>query len=264
MDFLKKFETHAEYAAYINSREALLPNVSICVDMDNEIHYNRTLSNSLCFTAEENDCSLVFNYASTSPQNTFEYSTDGEVWNNYTFATTLTFESAGSKIFFRNTSETTKSLSTSSFDFYTFHLNGKIGASGDVTSLLNKNGNVKTIPCDYCFNSLFSYNSGLTTAPELPSTTLTASCYKSMFYDCKSLTVAPELPATTSKSYCYDYMFCNCNNISEVKCYLTDVPQGGFVSWLSGVSQNGVFFRTPHVEWPRGANGIPEGWLVNG
>ena len=37
--FIKKFNTHAQYAAYINGQDAILPNVSYCVD-NNDVHYN--------------------------------------------------------------------------------------------------------------------------------------------------------------------------------------------------------------------------------
>ena len=39
--YLKKFETHQEYEAYIQDRQNLvLPNVSFCEDTPNEVHYN--------------------------------------------------------------------------------------------------------------------------------------------------------------------------------------------------------------------------------
>lgn len=38
-DFLTKFETHADYEAYINGSDKVLPNVSYCVN-ENEVHYN--------------------------------------------------------------------------------------------------------------------------------------------------------------------------------------------------------------------------------
>jgi hypothetical protein len=44
---------------------------------------------------------------------------------------------------------------------------------------------------------MFNGCGSLTTAPQLPATTLEASCYLLMFYGCASLTTAPQLPATT-------------------------------------------------------------------
>lgn len=40
--YLKEFATHAEYQAYINGGEAILPNVSICDDQPTHVHYNPT------------------------------------------------------------------------------------------------------------------------------------------------------------------------------------------------------------------------------
>ena len=37
--YLKLFEQHAQYETYINSQDAVLPNVSYCIDND-EVHYN--------------------------------------------------------------------------------------------------------------------------------------------------------------------------------------------------------------------------------
>ena len=39
MIYLKEFESHADYAAYIGGSDKVLPNVSYCVD-NNEVHYN--------------------------------------------------------------------------------------------------------------------------------------------------------------------------------------------------------------------------------
>ena len=39
MKYIKKFDRHADYEAYINGGGAVLPNVSYCVDR-NEVHFN--------------------------------------------------------------------------------------------------------------------------------------------------------------------------------------------------------------------------------
>ena len=67
--------------------------------------------------------------------------------------------------------------------------NGKVSASGNIQYLLDQTGERMDVP---------------------------NNCYNSMFYDCSSLTTAPELPATTLTSYCYDNMFSNCTNITSV------------------------------------------------
>ena len=56
----------------------------------------------------------------------------------------------------------------------------------------------------------------LTTAPELPATTLGIKCYSDMFAACTSLTKAPtRLPAIKLADYCYQYMFANCIKLTE-------------------------------------------------
>lgn len=63
---------------------------------------------------------------------------------------------------------------------------------------------------------MFDGCANLTTAPELPATTLADSCYAGMFYGCTSLTTAPELPATILTSWCYKGMFYGCTRLTTV------------------------------------------------
>ena len=72
-----------------------------------------------------------------------------------------------------------------------------------------------------CYGDMFRGCTSLTTAPELPATTLAENCYGSvddvysgMFRDCTSLTTAPELPATTLALGCYNAMFRNCTSLT--------------------------------------------------
>jgi hypothetical protein len=108
---------------------------------------------------------------------------------------------------------------------------GKYNVSGDVTTLLNENGDVKDLT-PYgrgSFATLFgSIPSSLTGLPIdlpnvdivdaskliLPATTLTENCYQSMFYGCTSLTTAPKLPATTLTENCYYRMFYGCTSLT--------------------------------------------------
>ena len=66
----------------------------------------------------------------------------------------------------------------------------------------------------YAYGSMFYNCISLTTAPELPATTLAYSCYSSMFRGCTSLTTSPELPATTLANYCYEGMFNDCTSLT--------------------------------------------------
>ena len=68
--------------------------------------------------------------------------------------------------------------------------------------------------------AMFQGCTSLTTAPELPATTLTTNCYQSMFDGCTSLTVVPELPATTLAQGCYATMFQGCTNLVKAQSIL--------------------------------------------
>ena len=74
----------------------------------------------------------------------------------------------------------------------------------------------KSIPAkkqgqDAC-NGMFAYTA-ITTAPELPATTLANSCYADTFHGCTSLVNPPKLPATTLADSCYRSLFEGCDKI---------------------------------------------------
>ena len=105
----------------------------------------------------------------------------------------------------------------------------------------------------------------LTTAPELPATTLAESCYSSMFMFCSSLTTAPSLPATTLAVYCYGYMFQYCTSLNYIKCLATSITATDCTTnWVDGVAPTGTFVKADGMSnWPiDSVNGIPPGWTV--
>jgi hypothetical protein len=104
----------------------------------------------------------------------------------------------------------------------------------------------------------------LTTAPELPATTLASYCYQSMFLGCISLTTAPELPATTLRSGCYRNMFDNCTSLNYIKAMFTTTPSTSYTNyWVNGVSSSGTFVKNSAATWDvTGVDGIPTGWTV--
>ena len=71
-----------------------------------------------------------------------------------------------------------------------------------------------TTLADNCYQYMFNGCTSLTSAPELPATKLAGSCYNSMFSGCTSLTAAPELPATTLDDNCYLNMFLGCTGLT--------------------------------------------------
>jgi len=115
----------------------------------------------------------------------------------------------------------------------------------------------------YCYQEMFNGCSSLTTAPELPATTLISNCYENMFRSCSNLLVAPELPATTLAPSCYAHMFRNCNKLNNVKCLAEDLSANACTSeWLNNVSSTGTFIKKDGAQWNRGTSGIPTNWIV--
>ena len=146
---------------------------------------------------------------------TLQYSLDTITWTNIA-AKGVTPSS--SVIYFRGSATGTKSLFTGSGASNAWIFTGatNLEVNGDVTMLIQDvlGGKVSDVPlADYCYSSMFSNCTSLTTAPALPATTLATSCYNGMFYNCTSLTTAPALPATTLAYACYTTMFTGCTKI---------------------------------------------------
>ena len=162
--------------------------------------------------------------------------------------------------------------------------------SGDIMSLLDKDKDLLTIPCSYCFFRLFAECGLLASAPALPATTLSEWCYDQMFVRCKLMETAPELPAMTLAngcyygmfvgctklkaapdliapvlvSNCYREMFYGCSSLKYIRCLATDISAGSCLTeWLYGVPSSGTFVRAVDMnEWTPGKNGIPSGWII--
>jgi hypothetical protein len=112
-----------------------------------------------------------------------------------------------------------------------------------------------------CYVSMFHNCSSLTTAPKLPATTLAEHCYARMFSCCTSLTTAPELPATTLAKWCYQYMFESCTKLNYIKMLATDISVYNCLdSWVSGVASAGTFVKNKNATWNvTGTSGVPSG-----
>lgn len=164
------------------------------------------------------------------------YSRDGREWTQWDYSALSC--PAGNPVYIRGNNTAgfvTSSRNYSSF-LFTVDTGNKVDCEGDVTSLIDYTNEVDTLPSEWCFYRLFINCAALRTAPEFPSTTLTAYCYRDtfkgctglttapalpamrvgtqsyyqMFDGCTSLETAPELPATTLNSSCYNGMFRNC------------------------------------------------------
>ena len=191
--------------------------------------------------------------------------------------------SDGDKMYVK--SDDTIPISESTEIYKKFVMTGSIAASGNIMSLLNFSDTLT----DYAFYRLFIFCPPLTTAPELPATTLAWSCYQDMFYNCQSLTAAPALPATKLTKFCYmsmfrgctsltqapelpaatlvhacyGWMFDGCSNLNYVKAMFEDISAELCLEyWLNDVSTTGTFIKNKKATWSNKDAKIPSGWTV--
>ena len=125
-----------------------------------------------------------------------------------------------------------------------------------------------TTLASYCYWAMFAGCNNLKKTPKkLPATTLSDWCYANMFMGCSKITKAPSLYATTLVPHCYDSMFFACKSLNSIECYAEVTPETAInycYLWVDSVNEGrtekGVFYKKPGVVWPRGDNGIPNGW----
>jgi len=286
MKYIKKFEQHSDYEAFMGGVEYVTPNVSYCVNED-EVHYNPIESYDpiLKFTAEQANSTIQLNRIGTETtfaNSVFQYSINNGEWHDVVFSSTtvytiyvedgseivlteseleeqyngdidyaleqllgmyydiatnatgdtITLENVGDSVKFKGTNTT---LGVNSVNYHQFVMTGKIKATGDITSLFNEVGGDMVMPSYGC-GYLFKGCSSLTTAPELPSTTLGSYCYAFMFQGCTSLTTATSiLPAITLAGYCYQNMFRECTSLTEApELPATTLANGCYMSMFQG------------------------------
>ena len=149
--------------------------------------------------------------------NGLEYSLNGGDWKSVVAGGEgVTFGGANGDLRLRGTKHNGTADDAGNYSTITFtDETVNVACTGDIRTLLDwRNYNiVETKNARFC--SLFENCSVLTSAPELPATTLATDCYYEMFYGCTSLTSAPKLPATTLANYCYQNMFVDCTNLTS-------------------------------------------------
>lgn len=160
----------------------------------------------LTFTGETSEFTLKATYKEWD--GTLQWSTDHNTWT--VLAGTEAMQSVDKKLYLRGKGNTT----FFNEDGVTWQLSAKASCSGNIQTLLDWENPPMVINTVQCYSYMFFNCTNLTTAPELPATTLAESCYGNMFEKCRSLTSPPKLPATTLADYCYEGMFLDCNNLT--------------------------------------------------
>lgn len=322
MIYLKKFEEHSQYEEYMGGGEVFLPNVSYCA-AQNEVHYNPLMPSepkALKFTTEEPTAYLMIYGVGDTPN--LEYSTDGSSWTNITYQAApedvdleyMSFARFGkdTPIYLRGDnpnglSEMTEEMEPNkvvlltvvnddveSTDIYDIQP-VEYACSGNIMHLLSYTEDLTAIPCMGCFYALFAsmvLPNLITSAPELPATSLTEYCYSNMFVMCPSLvnapsilpavtlteycylamfamctnlTSAPELPATTLTEGCYSNMFNGCTSLNYIKVGAHSWDDDYASDWVEDVSPIGAFEIPSEEARPifyRGEDCIPASWCI--
>ena len=144
-----------------------------------------------------------------------EYSVNNGKWATVEADTEVTFGGTNGDLRLRGTNINGTASLWNKYSTITFtDKTVKVACTGDIRTLLNwkSYSTVDTQNARFCY--LFKDCAVLTSAPELPATTLSDFCYDGMFYGCTSLTAATELKATTLEYSCYGGMFYGCTSLT--------------------------------------------------
>ena len=250
----------------------------------------------LCFTAlEAGTFTLTVPAAVTSTYLSYvEYSLDGRNWTRVTIddtAQTITTPTItqGGKVYWRG-SGVRMSANYTTGNNSNFSSDCEFTISGHLLSLLKLSDyeNMSGIE-RYTFCTLFNACSGLLSAEDLvlPSTCIDRM-YIWTFRLCENMVKGPKLLAPDIPTYGYNAMFSSCrklqsidlsavqtysttafqnmcgacNSLNYVKCLLDPtISASAFSGWLASTSSTGTFIQAEGVTWPRGASGIPTGWV---
>ena len=165
-----------------------------------------------------------------------EYSVNNGKWATVEASTEVTFGGTNGDLRLRGTNINGTASYWNKYSTITFtDKTVKVACTGDIRTLLDwrNYSTVDTQNARFC--NLFKDCVVLTSAPELPATTLAEFCYSNMFEGCTSLTSAPELPATTLADFCYSSMFEGCTSLTSApELKATTLANNCYSSMFSG------------------------------
>ena len=211
------------------------------------------------------------------------------IWTEIDDTTTINFQNVGEYILFKG-----NITNTTSNSYYFSTTNAEIEIGGCLMAL-NKNAEIDNtnntignasfrrmfLSCsgltsaEYlkmaddcysnCYYQMFNSCTSLTTAPQLPSTTLATSCYYGMFLGCSNLTKAPLLPATTLANTCYISMFSRCSSLTSLTVGFTSIAgvSNSIRSWLSNVTTDGILYCPSDADYSASDLDLPSTWTLS-
>ena len=142
-----------------------------------------------------------------------EYSVNNGDWTTLKAGTGVIFGGSNGNLRLRGTNLKGTSV-PGQYSTITFtETNVPVACTGDIRTLLDWDNYTTVNTENAMFINLFENCSVLTSAPELPATSLAYNCYHCMFLGCTNLKSAPKLPAPTLTTGCYFGMFSMCTNL---------------------------------------------------
>ena len=144
-----------------------------------------------------------------------EYSVNNGDWTTLEAGTGVPFGGTNGNLRLRGTNLNGTSV-PSQYSTITFtDSKVPVACTGDIRTLLDWDNYTTVNTENAMFINLFENCSVLTSAPELPATSLAYNCYYGMFSGCTNLKSAPKLPAPTLTTCCYYGMFSGCTNLKS-------------------------------------------------
>lgn len=210
----------------------------------------------LTFTAEEAGSTVALNTVGTQTISSMHYRMGKSgAWMPYTAGTVIDLPNIGDSCQFWNGS---KYLSDSSGKRANFKLTGKVGASGNIQSLLNWRTDGYPFGC---FNHLFLSQSALTKMPIIPAVTSMQAYYLNNAFHGTSIAKA-EIPGMPLLESCYYRTFMSCTKLKEIRVHFTEWHNTATNEWVSSVSPTGTFYKPSALPEEYGVSRIPTGWTV--
>ena len=140
-----------------------------------------------------------------------QYSVNNGDWNDVVANEEVTFGGTNGDLRLRGTNTNGTASGKDAYSTITFTNDVKVACTGDIRTLLDwKNySTVNTQNARFCH--LFQDCTVLTSAPELPATTLAENCYFHMFYKCTKLStvtmLAPSDQISKTTICCFDWLY---------------------------------------------------------
>lgn len=216
------------------------------------------LPNYLCFadaSGSSNTLTLTkYNTNGQAPTTNLEYSTDKVNWNTWVETNNVRSYTipANGKVYLRG-DNTAFGYGDNTTDYHNFSSTGNINASGDLMTLLDKSGNLRTVGVAafrqifrnwsnlktppsisattagrLSFNNAFSY-SGITSSPEIFVTETTGqSSFYQAFYRCESLVNAGAIHTTDlTTAHTFSETFYYCTALVKAPSFTLNSINGG-------------------------------------